>query len=59
MRALIDVKSNAAIDPDLVKPANDAVAALAYQLWEGRGRPIGSPDEDWFIAERELTVPEH
>jgi hypothetical protein len=29
-------------------------AALAYQLWNDRGCPIGSPDEDWFRAENEL-----
>ena len=28
------------------------VASLAYKLWEKRGRPLGSPDVDWFAAER-------
>jgi Protein of unknown function (DUF2934) len=28
------------------------VAKLAYKLWEERGRPLGSPDVDWFAAER-------
>jgi Protein of unknown function (DUF2934) len=28
------------------------VANLAYKLWEKRGRPFGSPDVDWFAAER-------
>src|SRR6185295_11798191 len=23
------------------------VAALAYRLWQGRGCPTGSPEEDW------------
>ena len=27
---------------------------LAYRLWEERGRPWGSPDEDWLRAEREF-----
>ena len=27
---------------------------LAYQLWLERGSPIGSPDDDWFRAERVL-----
>jgi hypothetical protein len=27
----------------------------AYQCWEERGRPWGSPDEDWFKAEKELS----
>ncbi|MGO9339191.1 MAG: DUF2934 domain-containing protein [Terracidiphilus sp.] len=30
------------------------VAELAYELWEQRGRPLGSPDVDWFAAERAL-----
>jgi len=27
---------------------------LAYEYWQERGRPEGSPDEDWFHAEKEL-----
>ncbi len=27
---------------------------LAYHYWEERGRPEGTPNEDWFQAEREL-----
>ena len=30
------------------------VAALAYEFWQARGCPDGSPEEDWFRAEREL-----
>jgi hypothetical protein len=30
------------------------VERLAYQLWEERGRPLGSPDQDWFRAEQVL-----
>jgi Protein of unknown function (DUF2934) len=30
------------------------VANLAYQRWVERGCPQGSPEEDWFVAEREL-----
>jgi hypothetical protein len=33
---------------------HEFVAKLAYQNWEGRGRPIGSPDIDWFAAEQAL-----
>jgi hypothetical protein len=28
------------------------VARLAYKLWVQRGSPLGSPDVDWFAAER-------
>ena len=33
---------------------HDTIAALAYQLWMLRARPIGSPEVDWFRAEQEL-----
>jgi Protein of unknown function (DUF2934) len=36
-------------------PAHQEIAALAYAYWEARGRPWGSPGEDWFRAERELV----
>ena len=32
------------------------IAALAYSLWEARGCPEGSPEEDWFNAERTLAA---
>ncbi|MGP8248482.1 MAG: DUF2934 domain-containing protein [Candidatus Dormibacteria bacterium] len=42
------------------------MAKLAYEHWEARGRPIGSPEVDWLAAEESLykwlvvqgTVPE-
>ena len=43
------------------------IERLAYWLWQGRGMPMGSPDEDWFFAEQllkrrhqpsELSTPE-
>jgi hypothetical protein len=30
------------------------VAALAYKLWQSRGSPLGSPEEDWYRAEEQL-----
>ena len=30
------------------------IAALAYELWQARGCPDGSPQEDWFRAAEEL-----
>lgn len=35
-------------------PDRDHVAELAYTLWESRGCPIGSSEEDWFKAEQDL-----
>jgi len=31
---------------------HEFVAKLAYKLWEERGHPFGSPELDWFAAER-------
>jgi Protein of unknown function (DUF2934) len=33
---------------------HEFVAKLAYQNWAGRGKPLGSPDIDWFAAEQSL-----
>jgi hypothetical protein len=33
---------------------HDEIAARAHQLWEARGCPEGSPQEDWFHAAEEL-----
>jgi len=30
------------------------IERLSYQFWEERGRPLGSSEQDWFRAEREL-----
>jgi hypothetical protein len=40
--------------PTNLNSGHDAIAALAYQLWVLRARPIGSPEVDWFRAEEEL-----
>jgi hypothetical protein len=32
------------------------IAKLAYELWERRGRPLGSPEIDWYAAESALGV---
>jgi Protein of unknown function (DUF2934) len=33
---------------------HDEIAALAFELWQARGCPEGSSDEDWFHAVKEL-----
>ena len=35
--------------------AREVTAKLAYELWERRGRPLGSPEVDWFAAEKALA----
>ncbi len=32
------------------------LAEMAYRYWEARGRPFGSPEEDWFRAEHDYMV---
>ena len=34
----------------------EEIARLAYQIWEERGRPIGSAEADWYEAERQLQI---
>jgi hypothetical protein len=39
--------------PDFLgEDRHEFVAKLAYQYWEARGRPFGSPEVDWYGAER-------
>ena len=33
----------------------EEIAALAHALWQARGCPNGSPEEDWFQAKRKLA----
>jgi hypothetical protein len=35
------------------------IAALAYELWQSRGCPDGSPEEDWFRAAQQLRSRAH
>jgi hypothetical protein len=30
------------------------IAARAYTLWELRGKPLGSPEVDWYEAKKQL-----
>jgi hypothetical protein len=33
---------------------DEEIALRAYTLWEERGKPLGSPDEDWLKAMEQL-----
>ena len=35
---------------------HEDIAALAHALWQARGCPEGSPEEDWFHAAQELRA---
>lgn len=39
----------------LAADAHELTARLAYQFWERRGRPWGSPEADWFAAGKALV----
>jgi len=43
-----------AIDKTAARNAHMLTERLAYELWERRGHPLGSPEADWFAAERRL-----
>jgi hypothetical protein len=38
---------------------HDDIAALAHALWQARGCPEGSPQEDWFHAAEQLRSRSH
>jgi hypothetical protein len=35
---------------------HEDIAMRAHELWQERGCPFGSPDEDWFEAAKELRA---
>jgi hypothetical protein len=39
-----------------VTVSQEDIAKLAYALWESRGCPAGSGEEDWFAAETQLKA---
>jgi hypothetical protein len=42
--------------PGPAAPKHEEIALLAYRYWEGRGRPFGTPEEDWLRAERDILM---
>jgi hypothetical protein len=40
----------------IVSFGHNDIAALAYELWQARGCPEGSPEEDWFQAAETLRA---
>jgi hypothetical protein len=41
---------------EISEPENQReIAALAYEFWQARGCPDGTPDKDWFRAKREIA----
>ncbi len=50
----VESAAYSAESPAVLAANSQDIAALAYQLWEARGCPYGSPDVDWFEAEQQL-----
>jgi hypothetical protein len=38
--------------PQLSNAEHEQIEKLAFRLWQERGAPLGSPDDDWFRAEQ-------
>jgi hypothetical protein len=38
---------------------HEKIARIAYSYWEARTGQGGSPEEDWFQAEREVRIQEN
>jgi hypothetical protein len=45
-------------NPESLNGRHEKIARLAYSYWESRTGQGGSPEEDWFQAEREITTQE-
>ena len=37
-------------------PRHEQVAKLAYQIWDQNGRPMGTAEKDWLLAEQILDL---
>ena len=42
----------------LETPTEEEIRMRAYALWESRGRPMGSPEADWFNAQNQIVSAE-
>jgi len=51
---LHDVKGEVQQEIGQTDPEHEEIERLAIQNWQQRGRPIGTPEEDWFRAEDEV-----
>lgn len=48
-----DIQEPIELTPDFFgESRHEFVEKLAYQNWQKRGMPVGSPEVDWFAAER-------
>lgn len=45
-----------AVDKIAARNAHILTERLAFELWERRGHPFGSPEVDWFASEKSLAL---
>ena len=48
------IHQNAVNEHGIATFGHDDIAALAHELWQSRGCPERSPEEDWFHAAQQL-----
>jgi hypothetical protein len=53
-RTLTPPQTQPALQPG--KVPHDKIAMRAYEKWIKRGRPMGTPEQDWIEAEAELRA---
>jgi hypothetical protein len=53
-RQALEHSPEATLGHGIASFGHDEIAALAHELWQARGCPERSPDEDWFQAVKEL-----
>jgi len=51
-RARPRISSNAVLETMV---SENELRMMAYSFWENRGRPIGSPEVDWYKAKEQLS----
>jgi hypothetical protein len=51
-----DTQTNPTVGHGIAAFGHADIAALAHELWQARGCPDGSPDEDWYRAAEELRA---
>jgi hypothetical protein len=51
-----DLNANAPVNPDAGVSMHEQIALLAYSYWKARGNAEGTPEEDWYKAEREVLA---
>jgi hypothetical protein len=51
-------KQPASGSAETAAPRAQTIEVRAYELWQERGSPDGSPEEDWYRAEHELRAAE-